>query len=159
MAMDETAWARHANPLSFYTRIPILPLAALAIHARVVIGWWCLVHLFAHAVSTFLNPRVFPPPERRDSYAARGVLGERLFLARARNPIPRRHSVAAHVLTGVSAAGVPILVYGLVALEPFATLAGLVLVVGAKLWFVDRMVWLHDEMARAGRTAAPNTPP
>ncbi len=38
MAMDDTTWARHANPWSVWTRVPILPALALAIYSRAWIG-------------------------------------------------------------------------------------------------------------------------
>lgn len=145
-AMSERTWARHANPWSFHTRLPILPLAALAIYLRPLLGWWCLVPLAALAAWMFINPRAFPPPARLDAYPSRAVLGERIFLARRTRPIPAHQARAATVLSLVSLCGLPFLVYGLVVLDPFATLLGLAVTMGGKLWFLDRMVWLHDEM-------------
>lgn len=147
MAMDDRTWARHANPWSVWTRVPILPALALAIYARAWIGWSCLVPVAVLFAWTLVNPRAFPPPARLTSWAARGTLGERLWLARGSRPVPRHHVVAAHVLTALMALGVPILIWGLAVLDPWATVAGVAITVGAKLWFVDRMVWLHDEMA------------
>ena len=46
----------------------------------------------------------------------------------------------------LSALGVAILVYGLVALDPWATVCGVVGSVGPKVWMVDRMVWLYHDM-------------
>lgn len=146
MGMSDAVWERHANPWSFYTRVPILPLIALSIYAREWIGWWCLVPLVVLIVWVFVNPRAFPPPQRFDTYAARGVMGERVWLARAQHPIPARHARAAMVLTVLSGVGVPPLVYGHVVLDPWAVIAGLLLTVGAKMWFIDRMVWLYDEV-------------
>lgn len=149
-AMSDEVWARHANPWSFYTRIPILPLGALAIYFRPVLGWWCVVALVALAVWTFLNPRAFAPPARLDAYASRAVLGERLYLARRMRPVPAPHVVAARNLSLLSLVGLPFLVYGLIVLDPFATLLGVAVVMLGKLWFLDRMVWLNDEMAGNG---------
>ena len=50
-------------------------------------------------------------------------------------------------LTGVSAIGALVLVYGVVVLDPWATLCGMTMAVGGKLWFVDRMVWLYQDVA------------
>lgn len=151
MRMDDAVWRRHANPWSVWTRIPIGPLLVLAIYARAWIGWWCLLPVALLLVWNWLNPRVFPEPRRLDSWSARGVMGERLFLARAARPIPRHHLIAAHLTTGIALLGLPPTVYGLVVLDPFATAFGASLMFLGKLWFVDRMVWLHDEMA-GGRT-------
>lgn len=150
MGMTDAVWARHANPLSVYTRIPILALLALSIFARVWIGWWCLVPVTALAVWTFVNPRAFPPPARLDRWASRAVLGERLYLDRARNPIPRAHAIAGQILAGASGLGLLVMAYGLLVLDGWATVAGVILASGAKLWFVDRMAFLYDEMAAPG---------
>lgn len=145
-AMTDRVWARHANPWSFYTRIPILPLLALSIYARTWIGWWCVLPILALLVWMAINPRAFAQPATFDSYAARGVLGERVWLARSQTPIPEHHARAAYVLVVLSILGLLPLAYGLLMLDPFAVLSGLILTVGAKLWFVDRMVWLYDDV-------------
>lgn len=54
------------------------------------------------------NPRAFPPPDRLTSWASRGTLGERLWLARATTPVPAHHVVAVHILTALMAMGVPV---------------------------------------------------
>ena len=73
-------------------------------------------------------------------------MGERIFLARDRYDIPDHHIRASHVLTGLSAIGLAPLTYGLIALDPFAVLAGLVAIILPKVWFCDRMVWIHAEL-------------
>lgn len=155
MGMDRATWERHASPWSVWTRVPILPLLALSIYARAWIGWWCLVPVVALVVWTWLNPRVFQPPARLDSWASRGVMGERLWLARRERPIPAGHARAAHVLTGIAAIGMAPLLYGLVALDAWATVAGTAITFLGKMWFADRMVWLHDVMQSASPGAAP----
>jgi len=146
MRLDAAAWARHANRWSVYSRFTTLPLIALAVWSRAWLGAWALVPLAAALAWVWLNPRVFPPPARLDGWAARGVLGERLWLARARRPVPAHHAAWAHGLAAASAAGLPPLFYGLWAYDAMAVALGLVLTMGAKAWFFDRMVWLHDEM-------------
>ena len=153
MAMDEGTW-RHANPWSAHTRIAILPLLALAVWSRVWIGWWCLLPVAALLVWTWANPRAFPPPRTYDAWASRAVLGERLFLdrlgrRRRGRALPAHHVRAGQVLTGIAASGLPPLAYGLWTLSLGWTLLGLALTVGGKLWFCDRMAWLHDEAAAA----------
>lgn len=149
MTMDDDVWARHANPWSVYSRFTCLPAIALAIWSRVWLGWWSLVPLALALFWTWYNPRAFRPSTRSDGWAFKGTRGERLFLDRKRTPIPRHHEVMAHILTGISAAGALILAYGLIALDPWATIAGLAITILAKIWFVDRMVWLCDEVDRA----------
>ncbi len=146
MGMDDTAWRRHANPVSGWTRFAILPVFALAIWSRVWIGWGALVPVALVVAWTWINPRAFPPPADYGAWMSRGVLGERLWLDRARRDIPAHHIRAARITTAVAATGLPPLAWGLWALDPFATLLGLALGIGGKAWFVDRMVWLHADL-------------
>lgn len=154
MAMDARDWLRHANPLSGWTRFAILPAFALAVWSRAWLGAGALVPVVALTVWTFVNPRAFPPPADFGAWISRGVLGERLWLDRARRAIPAHHLRAGRLATLVAAAGLPFLAWGLWAFDPFATLLGLVLAVGGKAWFLDRMVWLHADLT--GTT--PGTP-
>lgn len=148
MGMQDTDWRRHANPLSVWTRFTCLPLLALSIYARTWIGWWA-VPLFVLACGwTWLNPRVFAPPADFGTWAARGTLGERVFLARAKYDVAAHHIRAAHVLSALSALGLVVLIYGLIVLNPWATIMGLVATILPKVWFVDRMVWLHADVTR-----------
>ena len=163
MAMDDRAWARHANPWSVWTRVPILPVATALLYAREALGLLVLPPLALLALWAWLNPRVFPAPERLDSWASRGVLGERLFVERRAGAqrgarIPQHHRRVATLLTWIAGLGLLPLAYGLIVFDPWATLFGLTLSLGAKLWFVDRCVWLYEDMR--GRTGPGRvTPP
>ncbi|MEL7133165.1 MAG: DUF6653 family protein [Pseudomonadota bacterium] len=148
MGMHETDWRRHANPLSVWTRFTCLPLMVLALFARQWFGWWALPLFVFAAAWTWLNPRAFPPPSDFGSWASRGTLGERIFLARDRYDISAHHIRAANVLTLLSAIGVLPLIYGLIVLNPWATLVGLVTTILPKAWFVDRMVWIHADLTK-----------
>ncbi|MEM6549606.1 MAG: DUF6653 family protein [Pseudomonadota bacterium] len=146
-AMDEETWARHANPLSGWTRVPILPLICLFLCARAWIGWWCLLPIALLLFWTWYNPRAFPPPETTDAWASRAVMGERVWLARDKVPIPAHHALWADILTWAPVIGLMPLVWGVIAIEIWPLILGLVLTVGVKLWFLDRMVWLYQDMA------------
>jgi Family of unknown function (DUF6653) len=146
MAMDEAAWARHANPLSVYSRFSILPLMSLAIWSRVSIGWWAVAGVALVVLWTWWNPRAFGPPASTRGWASRGTFGERVFLNRKSLPVPHHHVVWAKLLTGVSVVGIVPWIYGLWALDLSAVLLGLALIIGGKTWFVDRMVWLYQDM-------------
>lgn len=148
MTMDEETWARHANPWSVYTRFTCLPLLALAIWSRVWLGWWALIPVAASLFWIWYNPRAFPPVLSNDGWAFKGVEGERLFLDRDRIPIPAHHLAMARRLTLLSAIGGAILIYGLIVLDVWATLCGLLFTVTTKTWFVDRMVWLFEDYNR-----------
>ncbi len=146
MAMDDASWARHANPLSVWSRMSCLPLLVLAIWSRIWLGWWFLLPLALAIAWTWYNPRAFGPPDSTDNWASKGVMGERIFLNRATNPVPAHHLKAAHILTAISIIGVVILIYGLIVLNPWATVCGVAVTILSKVWFVDRMVWLYADM-------------
>lgn len=147
VAMDEAAWERHANPWSAWTRVPILPALVLALWSRVWIGAWCLLPVAALLAWAWINPRAFPRPSRTTSWASRAVMGERVWLARDRVPIPGHHALWARLLSLAAGLGAAPLLWGLWALEAWPVLLGLTLTMGAKLWFLDRMVWLYEDMA------------
>lgn len=146
MFMDDTAWARHANPWSVYSRMTILPLMALAVWSRVWLGWWALMPIAACLLWTWINPRLFAQPARTEGWAAEGTVGERLFMAMAAEDVPAHHRRAVAVLTAANIAGAVLLGYGLATLDLEITLWGLTTTMGAKLWTFDRMVWLKREM-------------
>jgi hypothetical protein len=153
----EQAWLRHANPWSVYTRIPVPVLLVIAIWSRAWIGWWCLVPIGIVVVWTMVNPRVFPPPRSLDHWASRAVLGETAWGRRSQTPVPKRHRVAPVVLSVISAAGVPFLAGGLVVLDPWITAFGLAVQMAGKMWFLDRMALLYDDVSSAAGEVRPRT--
>jgi hypothetical protein len=148
-AMDDRVWERHANPWSVWTRVATLPLIVASIWSRAWIGWWALAAVGAVALWLWLNPRVFAKPATTRSWASRAVLGERVWLRRAEVPIPDHHRFAAMALSVAAALGLAPLAWGLAVFDLALTLLGAAIVVFAKLWFVDRMVWLFDDMHAA----------
>lgn len=144
--MDERTWARHANPWSVWTRNTGLPLLVLAIWSRVWLGGWAIVPLLLVVLWIWLNPRLFPVPSSTDSWASKAVLGERVWMNRGQVPVPPHHRRVPHLLAALAALGVPFLAWGLYHLRPWPTLFGLLLVFSGKLWFLDRMVWLYEDM-------------
>jgi polyferredoxin len=149
MAMDDQVWAKHANAWSGWTRVPTLPALALSIWARAWIGWWCLLPIIALLIWVWLNPRAFPAPERISNWMSKAVIGERIWLNRKKIPIPKHHARWAIILSALAALGIPPLIWGLWQFDAWAALAGLVVTVGSKLWFLDRMVWLFADMKDA----------
>ena len=150
MRMDDKVWARHANKRSVRTRIPLGAALLLAIWSHVLIGWAAALAITgALALWAFVNPRAFPPPADLSSWESRGTLGEQIWLARHREPIPAHHARAAGILALVAGLGFIVGIVGALVGNLATTLAGAAIGTLAKLWFVDRMVWLHDE-TRAG---------
>lgn len=146
--LDDAGWQRHANPWSVYTRIAIWPFLVAALWSFHWIGRYALIPVGLIAVWAFINPRAFPPPASTRSWASRAVLGERIYLARAAIPVPREHAMAASLLAAAGFAGMLVMLAGLVLEQPAVYLAGAVATFLAKMWFIDRMVWLFDDMAR-----------
>jgi len=142
MGMDDATWARHANPWSGWTRVSVLPLLSLAIWSRVWFGWGAVWPILAVVLWTWLNPRLFGPPAHKRAWMTKGVLGERVWLASGTSPIASHHARVGRILNIAAGIGVVILAYGLWQLNLGWTIAGLVGAMGAKLWFLDRMVWL-----------------
>jgi hypothetical protein len=154
---SEDAWRRHANPWSVYTRIPIPVLLVAAIWSRAWIGWWSLVPIVLCMVWALANPRVFPPPSTLDHWASRSVMGETVWAQRKTTPVPWRHRAAPFVLGFVSAAGLPFMVWGLIVLDPWMTLFGLAVQMAGKLWFLDRITLLYDDVSSAEGSIPPRT--
>jgi hypothetical protein len=151
MAMDDATWRRHANPWSGWTRIlTTLPLLTLAIWSRAWIGPWAVPATAAALAWIWLNPRLFAEPARLDAWVSRAVMGERI-LAEPGAPIPARHTRAARVLSAMSLPGAALWAWGLWALWWEGAVLGGALAVLPKLWFCDRMVWLHADWTAAGR--------
>ncbi|MEO0931712.1 MAG: DUF6653 family protein [Pseudomonadota bacterium] len=146
MRMDDAVWMRHANPWSVSTRFTCLPLIILALWSRAWLGWWALLPLAIALFWTWANPRMFPPPTETNTWAAKGTFGERVFLNRKKRPIPRHHARMAAILTMLSAVGLPPLIWGVWTFDVTLTVLGVIVLVLPKVWFVDRMVWLYEDM-------------
>ncbi|QOR94679.1 hypothetical protein IMZ38_01715 [Thermosphaera chiliense] len=146
MRMKDEAWMRHANPWSFATRPPTILHNCLLVSR--VDRLFFLIPLAVIAAWTFLNPRVFPKPRSTRNRASKGVFGERIMVSRREYcvEIPEHHVKAAFALTMLSLAGAILLFYGIVALEPLTTVAGCITACFGMLWYVDRMVWLFEDL-------------
>ncbi|MEQ9673445.1 MAG: hypothetical protein RLO10_03190 [Roseovarius indicus] len=147
MGMSDRVWARHASPWSVYSRFTILPLLALAVWSRVWIGAWAWGAVTAVLLWTWVNPRAFPPPASLDSWAARGVLGERVFLNR-RDEVPGHHRVWGAMLSAGALPGAMVMAWGLWALDTAWAVFGTLLTMIPKIWFADRMVWVYADWLR-----------
>ena len=146
MRMDDSVWQRHANPLSVWSRFTTLPLLALAIWSRVWLGWGSLVPIGAALVWIWANPRIFPIPRDFGGWPGRVVQGEQIWINRKHHGIPAHHLRAGHVTSALALPGAVILGFGLWHLNPVATLSGTLLTMLPKIWFCDRMVWLHADL-------------
>ncbi|MCL6451438.1 MAG: hypothetical protein K6T75_09110 [Acetobacteraceae bacterium] len=118
----------------------------LAVWSRAWLGAWALLPVSAAVLWTFANPRIFPRPRSTNNWASKAVFGERVWLNRGRLAIPRHHTVLPGVLNAVSGAGTVLVVWGLYWLHAWPVVLGCSLVYAGKLWFLDRMVWLYEDM-------------
>lgn len=148
MGMTDAVWERHTNPWSGWSRVAVLPLLTLAVWSRIWVDWWALAPIVALLLWVWLNPRVFPVPASTENWMSKGVLGERIWLARKDQPTPDHHTRMAHLLSLCGVLGFIPYVWGLITLDFWMTVAGLAIVMLGKLWFLDRMVWLYEATER-----------
>ena len=145
-ALDDGTWQRHANPWSVLLRNTVLPLLVLAFWSRLWLGWYAVVPVALALLWTWLNPRIFPPPASFGSWASRAVLGERVWLNRDMVAVPVRHRTVPNILSAISGTGMLFVVWGVLVFDVWPTIVGMVAVYCGKIWFLDRMVWLWEDM-------------
>ncbi|MBN9043552.1 MAG: hypothetical protein BGP05_01375 [Rhizobiales bacterium 62-47] len=145
---DET-WRRHANPWSVWTRYAAFPLLVVAVWSFYWIGWWALAPVAAVVVWLVVNPRIFPPPDSTDNWASKAVLGERIWVSLKRNEVPAQHGIVPRVAAAIAAAASLSLIWAFVTRDAVSAFLSMALVMLAKTWFVDRMVWLFEDMKDA----------
>jgi hypothetical protein len=86
------------------------------------------------------------------------VLGEIYWGNRKEVPVPPRHRVAPQVLAALSAAGVPFIARGLAVRNGWMVLFGLAVQEAGKIWFIDRMAILYDDVAPPGAAMVTPSP-
>ena len=140
-------WMRHANPLSVWTRFGVVPLIALAIWSRAWIGWYSLIPIALALTWMVVNPLFFPEPRSTRNWASKGVFGERVWAERTTVELPPQFlSPVPNVANALSALGLVLLAYGLTTFDPLSTVAGILITSLGKLWYIDRMVLLFEDM-------------
>lgn len=149
MRMDGNSWARHANPISVWSRIFGGSAVFLAIWSYHWFGWFAVIFIVAAALWIYINPRLFSPPVNVTSWSVKGVLGERIFLNRKRVPISRGHIRAAWITTSLAGPFVGLSIYGFIISDFWVACGGWHAATMAKLWYCDRMVWLWNDMQDA----------
>ncbi|PWQ93445.1 DUF6653 family protein [Leucothrix arctica] len=142
---DEESWLHHANPWSIWTRFATLPFIVLAVWSRVWLGWYCLIPIVILVVWVVVNPRLFAKPTSFDNWGAKAVLGERVYITDKDAASLEKHKLPILILNGLQTIGGLILIYGLWDLNIYLTLHGMSFVYLAKMWFLDRMVWLYED--------------
>lgn len=147
MSMDEKAWQRHSNPMSVYSRFTILPLFTMALAVRDVLGWWTLLALFVVSLWTWLNPRLFSAPTNTNNWASMGTFGERIYLNRQKEDlIPPHHLKMCRIIIALQVIGVPFWCFAVYTISYDLMLLSMLWLMFTKTWFVDRMVWLYQDV-------------
>ncbi|MEV6636576.1 DUF6653 family protein [Actinoplanes sp. NPDC051470] len=141
-------WMRHANAVSVWTRFAVLPLIGVAVWSRDWIGWWSLVPIALSLIFMMINPLLFSPPKSTRNWASKAVFGERVWADRNDIDLPAKYraSRAPAVQYTAQTVGLIVMIYGLVQLDVVAAVSGLLVIQIAKIWFLDRMVLMFEEM-------------
>ncbi|WP_292742490.1 DUF6653 family protein [Methylophaga sp. UBA3192] len=109
-----------------------------------------LVPGLASLLWLFFNPILFKKPKSTKNWASKAVLGERVYLNRDMVPIPDRHTIPLHgFLNGISFTGLLLAVWATVYFSVWGAILGVSLAYLGKSWFLDRMVWLYEDMKEA----------
>lgn len=139
-------WIRHANPWSVWTRFATLPFLILGIWSRVWIGWYSLIPITVLVFWLFINPSLFAKPKNLDNWGSKSVLGEKFWTERKQNPVRNHHKTPVLILLILQVVGTVVLTVGLWKLEIYPTIIGTIIIYLSKMWFLDRMVWVYEEM-------------
>jgi hypothetical protein len=145
--LTDDNWMKHANPISVWSRYSVLPIIVFAFWSRVWIGWWCLIPCILALLWMFFNPVVFKKPKSTKNWASKAVLGERIYLNRDKIPLPSHHNVPLfNILNAISSLGLILAIWATVNYSEWGAILGIVMAYLGKSWFLDRMVWLYEDM-------------
>ncbi|MDA3624683.1 DUF6653 family protein [Saccharopolyspora oryzae] len=144
--MTDETWKRHANPWSVWTRFAAIPVFELAVWSRDWIGWWSLAGVGAVLVwLLWLNVRLFGPVEP-NSWAARGIYGEKLHFE---GKAPAAHRIVLRLLMAAGMLGFALITWGLTALDVWPLILGTAVLVLCQLWRIDRYGLLFEQHQNA----------
>lgn len=98
----------------------------------------------------FINPIFFSKPKSTKNWASKAVLGERVYLNRDQIEIPKAHqSPIFKILNAISSIGMLLSIWAIVTYSVWGALLGVALAYMGKSWYLDRMVWLYEDMKDA----------
>ena len=147
--LTDENWMKHANPVSVWTRYSVLPLIMLAIWSRIWLGWWSAAPVCLSLVWMFFNPVIFTRPHSTKNWASKAVLGERVYLNRDKISLPSHHDTRFfNLLNALAGVGLVLAIYASITYSFWEAVTGLLLAYLGKSWFLDRMVWLYEDMKR-----------
>ena len=144
--LTDENWMKHANPWSVWTRYSVLPIIVIAFWSRIWIGWWYLVPAIISLAWMFFNPIFFKKPKSTKNWASKSVLGERVYLNRDKIDIPEHHKLLPKIVNSISSIGMILTIWAIVKLAIWPAILGIALAYLGKSWYLDRMVWLYEDM-------------
>lgn len=140
-------WARHANPLSGWTRVLSMPLIGIGLYLQDfrILG--------LSALWLIVNPFLFPAPRNIRNWMSRGTLGEQLYYRDGRKL--KRDLPTLLNLLNIPAFAVFLWFGWCQELVPLI-LSGLLVMV-LKFWFLDRMAHLALDSENESREQVRNS--
>jgi len=145
--LTDENWMKHANPISVWTRYSVLPFIVLSFWSRIWIGDWYLLFGILSLLWLFFNPILFKKPISTKNWASKAVLGERVYLNRDQIKIPDAHITPLHsILNTISFIGLLLAIWATVYYSVWGAVLGISLAYIGKSWYLDRMVWLYEDM-------------
>lgn len=145
--LTDENWLKHSNPISVWSRYSVLPVIVLSFWSRVWIDWWCLVPGILSLLWMFFNPVLFNKPKSTKNWASKAVMGERVYLNRDNIKIPEKHITPLHgILNTISSIGMILAIWSIVYYSIWGAVLGVSLAYIGKSWYLDRMVWLFEDM-------------
>ena len=145
--LTDENWIKHSNPWSVWTRFTVLPLIVFAFWIRIWMGWWCLIPVTISLFWMFYNPVIFSKPKSTKNWASKSVLGERVYINRSKIDIPKRHKNGIYwLLNLMSSIGLIMTIWAIIIYSVWGVVFGTFLTLFSKGWYLDRMVWLYEDM-------------
>lgn len=145
--LNNESWLKHANPWSVWTRYSVLPIIIFAFWSRIWIGWWCIIPGAISILWMFFNPHFFSKPKSTKNWASKSVMGERIYLNRDVIDIPKIHKKPIiRILNVISSLGMGMAIWATVTYSTWGAVFGVTLAYLGKSWYLDRMVWLFEDM-------------
>jgi hypothetical protein len=145
--LTDENWMKHSNPISVWTRYSVLPVIVVSFWSRAWIDWWCLIPGLISILWMFFNPVLFNKPKSTKNWASKAVLGERVYLNRDKIAIPDKHLTPLHgILNTISSTGLLLAIWAIVYYSVWGAVLGVALAYIGKSWYLDRMVWLYEDM-------------
>jgi hypothetical protein len=144
--LTDENWMKHANPWSVWTRYSVLPVIIVSFWSMEWIGLWFLIPALISLAWIFINPVFFKKAKSTNNWASKAVMGERVWANRYKIEVPRYHKTPLTILNGISALGMLLSIWALIVLSVWPAVLGVALAYLGKSWYLDRMVWLYEDM-------------